>query len=189
IGYMEAFYRILPGLAPWLALPEDNTAEGRLRKKLLNQALKGIDHSTNPKAADYFLWDTKDTKQPLVEAAFLSQALLRAPGQLWTPLSKKTQHNVINELKKLRSVEPSESNWLLFAAIVEAFLFSIGEETDKKRIDYAVEKFDKDWYVGDGWYSDGDLFSFDHYNGYVIHCLLTETLKPLQKEDKKYRKP
>ena len=25
------------------------------------------------------------------------------------------------------------------------------------------------WYVGDGWYSDGDGRAFDHYNGWALH--------------------
>lgn len=74
-------------------------------------------------------------------------------------------------------MKPNESNWLLFAAMTETFLHYIGEECARDRIDYAVNKFDKDWYVGDGWYSDGDRFSFDHYNGYVIHCMQVESLK------------
>lgn len=26
-----------------------------------------------------------------------------------------------------------------------------------------------DWYLGDGWYSDGDNRAFDHYNAWALH--------------------
>ncbi len=176
VGYLEAFGRLLAGMAPWLALPDDNTEEGKHRRKFRGQALLGIQYGTDPDSPDYFNWRGPST-QPLVDAAHLAQAFLRAPHALWTPLPEQTKRNVIDEFKLLRRIKPNESNWLLFAAMTETFLYSIGEECVRERIDYAVNKFDKEWYVGDGWYSDGARFSFDLYNGYVIHCMQVETLK------------
>lgn len=176
VGYLEAFGRLIAGMAPWLALPDDNTEEGILRKKFREQVLLGIQYGTDPNSPDYFTWNTT-VGQPLVDAAHLAQAFLRAPKALWEPLSAEVKQRVIDEFKKLRRIKPNESNWLLFAAMTEAFLYTIGEEYVREKIDYAVNKFDKEWYVGDGWYSDGARFSFDHYNGYVIHCMQVETLQ------------
>jgi hypothetical protein len=176
VGYLEAFGRLLAGMAPWLALEDDDSSEGKIRRKFRDQALLGIQHGVDPRSPDYFTWHTDTTKQTLVDAAYLAQAFLRAPKALWEPLPAQTKAQVIKELTGLRRIVPNESNWLLFAAIPETFLYSIGEDVDRKRIDYAVNKFDKEWYVGDGWYSDGPKFSFDHYNGYVIHCMQVETL-------------
>ena len=41
VAYVECFGRLIAGVAPWLALPEDNSAEGRVRKRLhaLHQAV------------------------------------------------------------------------------------------------------------------------------------------------------
>ena len=176
VGYLEAFGRLLAGMAPWLALADDNTAEGKLRKKFREQALLGIQFGVDPQSPDYFTWRGNST-QTLVDAAYLAHAFLRAPKALWEPLTALTKQRVIEEFKGLRRIKPNESNWLLFAATVESFLYSIGEESSRQRIDYAVNKFDKEWYVGDGWYSDGARFSFDHYNGYVIHCMQVDCLK------------
>lgn len=93
----------------------------------------------------------------------------------------------MHEFKLLRRIKPNESNWLLFAAMTESFLYSIGEDTMRERIDYAVNKFDGDWYVGDGWYSDGAKCSFDHYNGYVIHCMQVEALRSNLHADVSYK--
>jgi hypothetical protein len=65
---------------------------------------------------------------------------------------------------------------MLFAAIIETFLLYIGEDYNIARIDTAIDKITK-WYVGDGWYSDGERFHFDHYNGYVIQPMLVDILK------------
>lgn len=186
VGYLEAFGRLLAGMAPWLALPDDKTAEGKLRAQFKQQALLGIQHGVNPASADYFSWRSK-SKQPLVDAAHLAQAFMRAPKALWEPLPQTTKQQVITEFKHLRWVKPNESNWLLFAAMTETFLYSIGEDCVREKIDYAVNKFDQEWYVGDGWYSDGARFSFDHYNGYVIHCMQVETLKNNLSADAKYQ--
>jgi hypothetical protein len=176
VGYLEAFGRLIAGMALWLALPDDATSEGILRKKFRDQVLLGIQHGTNPKSPDYFSWNV-NIGQPLVDAAHVAQAFLRAPKALWEPLPAEVKQRVIHEFKQLRRIKPNESNWLLFAAMTETFLYTIGEEYVREKIDYAVNKFDKDWYVGDGWYSDGARFSFDHYNGYVIHCMQVETLQ------------
>src|SRR5690606_23967864 len=149
---------------------------GKLGDRFLKQSLLGIQHGLNAESRDYFAW-RDEAKQTLVDAGHLALAFLRAPQALWEPLPDETKKQVIAEFKHIRWIVPPESNWLLFAAMTETFLFSVGVEPERKKIDHAIDKFDKDWYVGDGWYSDGDRFSFDHYNGYIIHCMLVETLR------------
>jgi hypothetical protein len=176
VAYMEAFGRLIAGLAPFLALPPDDTEEGKIRQQLLLQTQQSLAHAVNPNSPDYLYWGSPTSRQPLVDAAFIAQALLAAPNVLWKPLDSLTQQRIITEFKKLRLIEPYNSNWLLFAAIIETFLLSIGEDINTARIDTAIDAINK-WYVGDGWYSDGATFHFDHYNGFVIHPLLTEVLR------------
>lgn len=176
VAYMEAFGRLIAGLAPFLSLPSDDTEEGKIRQRLLLQTQQSLAHAVNPGSPDYLYWGSPSSRQPLVDAAFIAQALLAAPDALWKPLDTFTQQRVITEFKKLRTIEPYNSNWLLFAAIIETFLLSIGEEINAARIDTAIDAINK-WYVGDGWYSDGAIFHFDHYNGYVIQPMLVEVLR------------
>lgn len=176
VAYMEAFGRLIAGLAPFLALPDDNTKESEIRKRLRLQAQQSLAHAVNPDSADYLYWGTPQTRQPLVDAAYIAQALLTAPSVLWEPLDAITKQRFIHEFTTIRQIEPFNSNWLLFAATIETFLLSIDVAVDAARIDTAIEKITK-WYVGDGWYSDGDRFHFDHYNGYVIQPMLTLILK------------
>lgn len=48
VTYLEAFGRLMDGIAPWLALPDDNTEEGILRKKVRDWALKSYKNSSRP---------------------------------------------------------------------------------------------------------------------------------------------
>ena len=178
VTYLECFGRLMAGLSPWLTLPDDDSAEGKRRRQLHGWALESYAHSVDPKSPDYLLW-RKET-QPLVDSAYFSNALMRAPKQLWAPLDKTTKARIVDELKLLRRVSPPYSNWLLFAAMNEAFLLSVGEQYDPLRINLAIKKINE-WYVGDGWYSDGEQFHYDYYNSYVIHPMLVEILEVLVK--------
>src|SRR5581483_9517912 len=150
VAYMEAFGRLVDGIAPWLALPDDPSAEGRLRAALREQALESYVHGVDPKSPDYLLWMTGQG-QPLVDSAYFTSALLRAPEALWKPLDSGTRQRIVTQIQGLRNVSPPYSNWLLFAALNEAFLLAVGAQWDPLRIDLAVRKFNE-WYVGDGWY-------------------------------------
>ena len=171
VAFLEAFGRLIDGIAPWLALPDTDGAEGRLRARLRDQALASYIHSVDPKSPDYLLWQAEG--QPLVDSAYFTSALLRAPQTLWEPLDRTTKDRIIKEIQGLRRVAPPYTNWLLFAAMNEVFLLSVGAQWDPIRIDLALRKF-SEWYVGDGWYADGEHFHFDMYNSYVIHPMLTQ---------------
>jgi len=176
VTYLEAVGRTMAGVAPWLALPDDDTKEGRQRKELKDALLKGIVNAVDPLNPDYLNFRTE--AQPIVDAAYMAQAFLRAPKALWEPLDSLTKKRVVEEFKSLRTRTGAYNNWLLFAGISEAFLSSIGEQPDPVRIEFARRKI-IEWYQGDGWYSDGPSFSMDYYNSYVIHPMLVDFFKVL----------
>lgn len=174
VTYLEAVGRTVAGIAPWLALPDDETNEGALRKQLRMELLRGLAHAVDPASPDYLNFKTEN--QPLVDAAFLAHGFLRATQAVWEPLDTLTKKRFIEEFKSLRSRKAGFSNWLLFAGITEGFLMKIGEQYDPVRIDLAIRKINE-WYKGDGWYSDGEKFSMDYYNSFVIHPMLVDLLK------------
>ena len=173
VTYLEAVGRTVAGIAPWLALPDDATAEGKKRKTLRTALLKGLANAVSPASPDY-LHFRKDA-QPIVDAAYMAHAFLRAPAALWEPLDETTKQRWITEFKSLRDRKGAYNNWLLFAGITEGFLLKIGAGHDPFRIDLAIRKMDE-WYTGDSWYKDGDKFSMDYYNSYVIHPMLVDLL-------------
>lgn len=178
-SHLEAVGRTICGIAPWLELGVDNTEEGKLREKYINLTLKGLANAVNPSSPDYL--DFKTPYQPLVDAAFLSLGILRAPTQIWGRLDGQTKKNLLTELKRTRSIKPFQSNWLLFASIIEATLLELTGECDRERLLYGVEMFRDKWYVGDATYGDGPHYHADYYNSFVIHPLLTEILRVMEK--------
>ena len=174
VTYMECFGRLMAGLAPWLSLPDDDTAEGKQRKQLREWALKSYAQSVDPESKDYLLW--RKEGQPLVDAAYIAESFLRGYDALWGPLDDLTKQRYIAEFQQLRRVDPPYTNWLLFSSTVECFLKKAGAQTDYYRITSALRKVDE-WYVGDGWYSDGEDFAFDYYNSFVIHPMYVECLE------------
>ena len=173
VTHMEAVGRTMAGIAPWLALPDDDTKEGILRKQLRAELLMGLPNIVNPDHPDYLNFRTE--QQPIVDAAYIAQAFLRATKQIWDPLDSITKQRFISEFKALRTRKAAYNNWLLFSGITEAFLLKIGEQADPVRMDIAFRKM-KEWYVGDGYYKDGEKFAMDYYNSYVIHSMLADML-------------
>lgn len=177
VTYMEAFGRLMSGIAPWLSLPEDNTPEGIKRKQLLEWALKSYANAVDPSSPDYLLWNGEG--QALVDASFIAHSFIRAPKQLWEPLDDITKKRFVECFKGLRRVNPPYTNWLLFSGTVETFLAMAGEQYDSFRIQMALKKIEE-WYVGDGWYSDGTSFAFDYYNSFVIQPMNYEIIEVLK---------
>lgn len=176
VTYLEAFGRLIAGASPWLKLPVDGSEEGRLRKRLQQMALQSYTNSVDPKSPDYLTW--RGHGQALVDSAYYTNALMRAPKELWEPLDATTKSRIIAEIKGLRRIEPPYINWMLFAAMNEAWLLSIGEEADPMRMNVAIRKINE-WYVGDGWLKDGEAFHFDYYSSYVMWPMLIEVLEVL----------
>lgn len=183
--HLEAFGRLLSGMSPWLELGSDNTAEGKLRKKYIDLALICIKNATDPKAVDFMNFNKGS--QPLVDAAFFAQALIRAPKQLWGNLDLATQKNVLEALRSSREIQPPYSNWLMFSATVEAALQKFDNSGDKMRIDYAIKQHLL-WYKGDGTYGDGPNFHWDYYNSFVIQPMLIEVTKVMQEKQRDPKK-
>ncbi|HWA26527.1 MAG TPA: DUF2264 domain-containing protein [Lacunisphaera sp.] len=172
-SHLEAFARLLAGLAPWLELPGEDTAEGRERARYGALAREGLDAATDPGSPDCLNFSRG--RQPLVDAAFLAQALLRAPGALWERLTPRVRRNVVTAIASSRGILPSNGNWRLFATMVEIFLHRAGGRRDDARLFEGIAMH-RDWYLGDGMYGDGPEFHWDYYNSFVIQPMLVEAL-------------
>jgi len=172
--HLEAFGRLLAGISPWLELNELNGEEGQLRSRYAALARRALDSATDPSSRDFMNFNKGG--QPLVDAAFLAQGILRAPRELWHELPQQTKINVLAALKSTRVIKPGFNNWLLFSAIIEAALSALGQPWDQMRVDYAVRQHEQ-WYKGDGAYGDGPEFHWDYYNSFVIQPMLIDTLR------------
>jgi len=184
VVHLEAIGRTLAGIAPWLELGPDDTKEGQLRKKYIALAVKGIANAVDPNANDYV--NFTEYLQPLVDAAFLAEALIRAPEQLWGNLDATTQKRVIKEFKRTRTMSPLYMNWLLFSGMIEAALLKFDDNADMMRIEYGLMKHDE-WYLGDGMYGDGPDFHWDYYNSFVIQPMILDILSVLKEKEEKFK--
>jgi hypothetical protein len=172
--HLEAFGRLLSGLAPWLESTVEDKAEAALQESYREWARAGLRNGTDPASPDYMNFGM--TPQSVVDAAFLVLGVLRAPKQLWEPLDRTTRANLVKALQATRQILPGQSNWLLFSAMVEAGLCFMGEWWDALRVDYAIQMH-KEWFVGDGTYGDGAHFHWDYYNSFVIQPMLLQVLE------------
>lgn len=112
----------------------------------------------------------EDRGQPLVEAASIALALRLTRPLLWDRLDEPVRQRAAAWLADALTAEPWPCNWELFPVTVGGFLQETGYEADasRKAIDRGLERIE-DWYLGDGWYTDGDGRKFDHYNGWALH--------------------
>jgi hypothetical protein len=182
--HLEAFGRLTAGIAPWLAATGLDDSETSLQRDYVGLAQAALDAATDPKSPDFMNFTRGG--QPLVDAAFLAQGILRAPSVLWEGLEARVQGQVVAALKSSRAIRtPTQNNWVMFAATVEMALQMIGEPTLKERLEDSVQRM-LGWYKGDGAYGDGEAFHWDYYNSFVIHPMLLDTLAHLKGKDAAY---
>ena len=171
---LECVGRSLAGIGPFLNANVQGE-EKILQEKLIKQVQHALDVGTNPLSPDKFNFTVGG--QPIVDASFLALGLLRSYDKVWLPLSDQVKKRIISGLKDTRTRKPGFNNWLLFSALIEAFLFKVGEKDwDAMRIDYAIRQHEQ-WYLGDGVYGDGVNFHFDYYNSFVIQPYLLEIME------------
>lgn len=172
-AWTEAFCRTLVGVAPFLQLDEPvDEREDRLRADWRERVRAAMAYIT-----DFDHPDTLNTEKGrrLVETAFFSHALLRAP-RIVESLDARTRSRLFDTLRNAREYPANRNNWLLFSAIVEAALAHFGEDFDLMRIRYALDMHQV-WYKGDGVYGDGPWLHNDYYNSFVIQPMIMDALE------------
>lgn len=174
--HLEALGRTLAGLAPWLEAVAADPDEARLQGEARALAAQAVAVAVDPRHPDRV--NVARGQQPIVDAAFLAHALLRAPGALLGGLDARARGDLADALACTRDRLPGNNNWLLFAAMIEAGLHRLGRPWDPMRVDHALRSHER-WYVGDGAYGDGPRFHCDYYNSFVIQPMLVDVLDAL----------
>lgn len=172
--YLEAFARTLCGLAPWLDLEDiEDKHEYLLQEQCRRWVFAALQNITDKNNPDYISFT--QSHQSLVDAAYLSEALLRMP-KLWENTDSQLRKQIIGAIKQTRCFKCPENNWLLFQSVREAFLMANGIVPNEKMLECGVKMFSTIFYQGDGMYGDGRFFAMDYYNSYVIHPMLMDVL-------------
>lgn len=156
---LESFSRPLWGIAPLEA--------GGAKFSDWDFYRQGIANGTNPKHPEYW-GQPKDRDQQLVEMAALGLTLALVPEQVWQPLDQQARLNLTNWLQEINRVEIVDSNWLFFRVLVNLGLKKVGAEYDQKAMQAALDRLEE-FYLGNGWYSDGPLPQLDYYIPFAFH--------------------
>lgn len=114
-----------------------------------------------------------DARQAVVEAASIAVGLHFTRDALWSALTPEERGDLVQWLEEALDVEIPDNNWVLFHAVIAEFLAGCEEPRRTPHeydtlIDAALRRID-DWYVGDGWFRDGDGENFDYYNAWALH--------------------
>ncbi|MFI0924084.1 DUF2264 domain-containing protein [Streptomyces sp. NPDC021012] len=112
-----------------------------------------------------------DRNQAMVEAASIALALRLTRPWLWDRLDEGVRERTRAWLAGALHHTPVDNNWWLFPFTVGGFLAEAGLDHDgaaKAAVARGLAKIEQ-WYLGDGWYTDGRPRAFDHYNGWAFH--------------------
>ncbi|WP_099469082.1 DUF2264 domain-containing protein [Konateibacter massiliensis] len=172
---MEAFSRPLWGLVPLWAGGTDNVDFEEIYRQ-------GLINGTNPKHKEFW-GGFRKFDQKFVEMAAISYGLILTPEKLWDPLSETEKENLAKWLYGINEYQLPICNWILFAVLVNVALKKLGMPYDKEKLEYylnGVEEF----YLGDGWYQDGDSEQKDYYVSFAIHFYCLFYAKVMGEEDK-----
>lgn len=170
---LEGFSRILWGLVPLWA--------GGGSSCLDEYIPEGIRHGTDPANPEYW-GDYGDGEQAYVEMAALAFAIWLAPHKVWNPLTKQEKACFQKWLLQINSHRISDNNWLFFRVLVNCALRSAGGDYSAAQLKKDLDRVE-DFYLGDGWYSDGLTKQRDYYIGFAIHFYSLIYAKMAEKED------
>lgn len=179
----------LPGRASWSGIVSDGL-EGFARTFLLASfriAGAGGDDGPDASAVSHLIerytqglttgtdrdspeaWpELTDCSQQMVEAASIAVGLHETRPWIWDRLDTRVQERVVDWFSGFVGGRTWDNNWRLFQVVSEQFLASVGAPYSQSDIDGGLDRIE-DWYVGDGWYTDGDGRNFDYYIGWAMH--------------------
>jgi hypothetical protein len=142
-------------------------AGGDVPPALLERYARGLVAGTDP--AHPYAWAAPaDMSQQLVEAASVALALHETRPWLFDRLAPAERDRVVAWLAGVVGKRTPDNNWVLFRVVVEQFLAQVGGPHEPDEIEGGLARIE-DWYVGDGWYSDGKGKNFDYYCGWAMH--------------------
>ena len=135
---------------------------------LIEFYLQGITAGVDPDAPDRWV-RLNEHPQAKVEAASIALILDLTRPWIWDRLDAVTQQRVIDYFSPVvGDTTYPQTNWVWFRLVVQTFLRSVGGPWSATDIADDLARHDS-FARADGWMSDGDERSFDHYVGWALH--------------------
>lgn len=171
---LEAFSRPLWGLVPFWAGGGDSPEFEHIYQR-------GLAAGTDPENKEY--WGGFHAfDQRFVEMAAIAYGLILAPDKLWMPLKEEEKNHLADWLYGINEYELPICNWILFAVMVNIALKKLGRKYDKEKLEKYLDGADS-FYLGEGWYQDGDSGQKDYYVSFAIHFYCLFYAKIMKEED------
>jgi hypothetical protein len=135
---------------------------------LVAWCVRGITAGVDPANPERWVLLTEHD-QAKVEAASIALVLDLTRAWVWDALDDVTRQRVIEYLRPVvGDASYPATNWLWFRVVVQTFLRSVGGpwSADDIAADLALhDRLQRE----DGWISDGEERSYDHYVGWALH--------------------
>ncbi len=172
---LEGFARPLWGLTP--------LAAGGAEFDHWELYRRGLANGTDPEHPEYW-GQVNSTDQRMVELAAIGFTLRLVPHLVWEPLPQKAKDNLAAYLKHARTFDYADNNWKFFRILVDLGLEECGVEFDRSLTEKYLEELDG-FYLGDGWYRDGNIRRVDHYIPFAMHFYGLIYAKLAKNDDKR----
>lgn len=101
---------------------------------------------------------------------------------MWEPLSRDERTRFADWLRQINQNEVSDNNWRFFRVLVNCGLRNVGEDYSQERLEKDLARLDE-FYLGDGWYSDGPTAQRDYYIAFAMHFYSLIYVAFCEKED------
>lgn len=171
----EAFARPLWGLVPYWAGGGKDFHYSSIYKN-------GIAYGSDPESEEYW-GDCHDRDQRFVEMASMAYGIIFAPDKMWDCLDDKTKDNFAAWLYSINENAVCDSNWLFFRILVNVALKKIGRKYSEEILEKDLNRVNE-FYINDGWYSDGMGGQKDYYIAFAIHFYSLIYVMAMENEDK-----
>lgn len=170
---IEGFTRLMPLFGAWVHSKREPrvTLAGGEVIDLPEVFRAGLLAGTDPGSPVY--WGRmRDRNQRIVEAADVALSLWLFRNEVWNTLSARERERVARWLLQVNARKVHDSNWHLFVVLVNVALTALGYPASPFAAHAHYDRF-REFYRGNGWFSDGLDDRFDYYNAWAIHYSLS----------------
>ena len=184
VTHLEAFGRLLAGLAPWLELPADDTAEGATARAL-RRRWRGarIAQAVDPASPDVLNFTTRSPAAGGRGVPRAGRPARAARARRRLDAGDADAPRRARSSRRARSRPASTTGCCSRRWSRRAWRRS-ARRWDRTRVDYALRQHEQ-WYKGDGVYGDGPEFHWDYYNSFVIQPMLLDVARRVRRRDRR----
>nr|WP_321455557.1 DUF2264 domain-containing protein [uncultured Cohaesibacter sp.] len=156
---MEAFVRPLWGLVPMVA--------GGFPFADASRYVEGLAHGMDPEHEDYW-GEVGPYDQRMVEMAGIATAILLASDSFWEPMDDAAKDKAEKWLLSVNDHDMPDNNWLFFRILTNLAMRKVGRGWSEEIVRQGLDRIET-FYLGDGYYKDGEWAQRDYYLPMALH--------------------